>query len=60
MLCPKCKQNTLKHLHNVAHGITGTHMKDSERFECKCGFVCSNNKFAKSYGLKFVFDIDID
>jgi hypothetical protein len=37
--CTSCEQTTThNHLHNAAHGIEGSHMAGSERFECqKCG-----------------------
>jgi len=56
MECPKCKKDTLKHMHNEAYGIAGTHMAGSERFECKCGFRLSNKEEAKAHDLKFILD----
>jgi len=56
MECPKCKKDTLKHMHNEAYGIAGTHMAGSERFECKCGFRISNKDEAKTHGLEFILD----
>jgi len=56
MECPKCKKDTLKHMHNEAYGIAGTHMAGSERFECKCGFRLSNKEEAKTHGLEFILD----
>lgn len=56
MLCPKCKKDTLKHMHNEAHGVSGTHMVGSERFECDCGFRVNTSKGGEKYGLKFILD----
>ena len=56
LTCPKCKEGALTHLHDCAHGIKGTHMAGSERFECKCGFKISNNTEAKKHDLKFIID----
>ena len=57
MACPKGKQEgEPKHLHNEAHGITGTHMAGSERFECRgCGHILSRVE-AGALGLKYVLD----
>lgn len=54
--CPECNENSLRHLHDTAHGIPGTHMKGSERFECKCGFYCSDYKEGEKLGLDFFLD----
>ena len=55
--CPKCNEPTLRHMHDTAHGIAGTHMAGTERFECECGFVCwGDSAEAKKLGLKFVLD----
>jgi hypothetical protein len=37
--CKQCHKVTEhRHLHNEAHGVSGTHMYGSERFECvSCG-----------------------
>lgn len=37
--CPKCSYtNLFRHMHDEAHGIEGTHMAGTERFECSsCG-----------------------
>jgi len=56
MKCPKCSNDTLKHMHNCAHGIEGTHMSGSERYECECGFYIGNKEDAKKYNLNFVLD----
>lgn len=57
MNCPKCKKTTEhKHMHNEAHGISGTHMDGSERYECaECGYVMYK-KEAEVRGLAFVLD----
>ena len=57
MKCPKCKKNTLKHLHDCAHGVIKSHMIGSERFECKCGFYIGDKNMAEKYNLKFIVDI---
>ena len=56
MKCPKCKKDTLKHLHNEAHGLAGTHMDGSERYECECGFYVGNAEKGKEFNLKFFID----
>ena len=56
MICPKCKKDTLKHLHDEAHGISGTHMDGSERYECACGFYVGNEQEGKKHNLKFFID----
>jgi hypothetical protein len=37
--CPHCGYTCeFRHMHDAAHGIEGTHMVGSERFECsQCG-----------------------
>ncbi len=54
--CPKCKKETLKHLHNEAHGISGTYMSGSERYECECGFRVASPKEGDKYKLEFFID----
>jgi hypothetical protein len=45
------------HKHDEAHGISGTHIAGSERFECAvCGHVLSAEE-SKSRGLKYVLDV---
>lgn len=41
VFCDNCQTETDHlHLHDTAHGIVGTHMAGSERFECaECGRV---------------------
>lgn len=51
-----CGNETLRHMHNAAHGIPGTHMSGSERFECECGFYVGNWEDAEKLGLNFVLD----
>lgn len=47
------------HRHDEAHGIAGTHMAGSERFECAvCRHVLTREE-AKSFGLKYVLDIEL-
>lgn len=57
-ICPKCGEHFLKHIHNCAHGISGTHMAGSERFECECGYsvFASDKEEAEKQGLKFELD----
>lgn len=55
-VCPKCGNPTLMHLYDTAHGIPETHMVGTERFECNCGFYCSNAVEAKKLGLNFILD----
>lgn len=43
-------------MHDAAHGISGTHMSGSERFECR---LCGNKVFVGSPGaeaFKFILD----
>ena len=56
MKCPKCEKDTLKHLHNEAYGIAGTHMAGSERYECECGFRVTNREEAEEFNLIFIED----
>lgn len=58
LVCPKCGNPTLNHLHNCAHGILETHMAGTERFECNCGFRCGDAKEAEKFGLKFILDVE--
>ena len=55
--CDTCGQpRPFKHLHDTAHGIAGTHMAGSERFECTvCGETYSATD-GPPFPLKFVFD----
>jgi predicted RNA-binding Zn-ribbon protein involved in translation (DUF1610 family) len=57
MKCPKCgNTDAPRHMHDEAHGLSGTHMAGSERFECRgCGHVLSREE-AKAVGLKYVLD----
>lgn len=58
--CPHCRSTDgYRHLHNAAHGIPGTHMAGSERFECaSCG--CSLTKAeAIAAGKVFRFDVEV-
>lgn len=55
MKCTKCN-GELSHLHNEAHGIPGTHMDGSERYECQsCDWVVYAEE-GESLGLRFVLD----
>ncbi len=53
--CPDCGGTDLAHLHNEAHGLSGTHMVGSERFECECGKVVYSTE---GIPLGFAFEID--
>ncbi len=57
MNCPKCQKETEHdHKHDCAHGIEGTHMDGSERYECKeCEYIMFK-KEAEAQGLQFVLD----
>lgn len=55
--CPKCKKQTLKHSHNLAHGIPGTHMAGSEIIKCECGYFCDMKQQAEKDGLEFYLDV---
>lgn len=57
MNCPKCKEETEhSHKHDEAHGISGTHMDGSERYECKkCGHAMYKTEGEKQ-DLKFILD----
>lgn len=59
IFCKNCRKKTLHgHLHNTAHGITGTHMAGTERYEClQCErAIFKHDTEAKKNKLKFVFD----
>lgn len=56
MECPSCRENKLRHVHDCVHGIPGTHMEGSERFECECGFCVSDKDDAAKYNLIFIMD----
>ena len=35
-ICPKCRKPARwRHLHDAAHGLVGTHLAGSERYECQ-------------------------
>jgi predicted nucleic-acid-binding Zn-ribbon protein len=55
--CPKCSYTCeFKHLHDAAHGIEGTHMAGSERFQCtQCGHSVFHSDAAAS-NFKFILD----
>ncbi len=60
MKCPQCGHDTLKHEHDCAHGLPGTHMAGSERFRCECGFYVGTKREALKYDLYFVLDTGDD
>lgn len=55
--CSSCgERREFRHMHDTAHGIAGTHMAGSERFECS---VCGTTYYAADgapFPLKFIFD----
>lgn len=57
MNCPKCQRKTeTNHMHDAAHGIAGTHMDGSERYECvDCGYSMYKIE-GENQGLKFSLD----
>lgn len=59
--CPQCKQQApMRHLHDTAHGIAGTHMAGSERFECSsCGYTLTQDE-ADARGLEYILDTTQD
>jgi len=59
VMCENCGEETdHKHLHNAAHGIAGTHMAGSERYECVvCGkAIYKKHLQARGLDLKFILD----
>jgi predicted nucleic-acid-binding Zn-ribbon protein len=55
--CPRCEYTCeFRHMHDTAHGIEGTHMSGSERFECsQCGSsVFHSDEAAKQF--TFILD----
>jgi hypothetical protein len=54
-ICPKCNEK-LRHMHNTAYGMAGTHMAGTERYECSCGFYCGNAYDGRKLNLSFVYD----
>lgn len=52
--CPECG-HPLKHLHNEAHGVPGTHMAGSERYECQIGHALYKEEGSR-HGLTFILD----
>jgi len=55
-ICPNCKKENLRHLHDTAQGLKGTHIANSERYICECGLYIDTAKEAAEHGLKFRFD----
>lgn len=57
MDCPNCNKETKhRHRHDCAHGIPGTHMAGSERYECvECDYTMWKEEGEKQ-GLKFILD----
>ena len=54
--CPKCGEETLKHTHECAYGMSFAHIAGTERFECVCGFCCQDAIDGAKLGLVFVLD----
>lgn len=55
-VCPGCKGNNLTHLHDSAHGVAGTHIAGSERYEC---VDCDKVVFAsegRDLGFNFIYE----
>lgn len=51
-----CGSTEYKHLHDEAHGLSGTHVSGSERYECKsCGKAFFSEE-GKKRGFKFFID----
>lgn len=57
--CPKCGGTEFRHLHDTAHGIPGTHMSGSERFECvECKYaIYWREREGWQLGFKFVWPL---
>jgi len=55
--CPECGKKKLRHFHQEAHGLAGTHMSGSERYVCsECNFTLRTATEAAEYELDFFFD----
>lgn len=55
-MCPNCGSQEYSRLHDLAHGIPGTHMSGSERYHCDS---CGRNIHAeegKKLGLPFIYE----
>lgn len=56
--CPACGcRGGFRHMHETAHGIEGTHMAGSERFECE---ECDHSIHVHGKGaeqFKFILDV---
>lgn len=58
MTCPACKQAApTQHMHSTAHGIPGTHMAGSERFECSACRHTLSREEAEGRGLAYALDV---
>ena len=56
-VCPYCDSTKgFRHLANTAHGIPGTHMAGSERFECKGCDKRLAREDAENIGFEYVID----
>jgi len=57
IFCENCQKETEhRHLHDEAHGISGTHMSGTERYECnECKSLIFKEEGAKR-GLNFILD----
>jgi hypothetical protein len=56
IICPECSENDWKHLHDLAHGIQGTHMQGSERYYCQTCGKSFYSEEGKKIGLDFFLD----
>lgn len=56
--CPECKRDVvIRHLHDTAHDVVGTHIIGSERFECpECGHHLTRDD-VEILGLKYALDL---
>lgn len=57
MICPQCKNDIkFKHLHDCVHGISETHIVNTERFVCpSCGKAYFKYEGEK-HGFKYILD----
>ena len=57
IICPNCGALAeMHHLHDEAHGIAGTHMAGSERYECNfCGHSIHKSE-GERLGLRYICD----
>lgn len=54
--CRYCNRETeFTHVHDTCYGIPNTHIKDSERYECK---ICENKVYKNDNNPEFIFILD--